>query len=83
MTATTPDQPQAPLVCRSCGADAIVLAYCVPVYVFAKSGRAARVVVADEEVVFRRRIWCRRCGDILNTQEEPDIGTWPAWEVGW
>lgn len=71
-----------PLKCSVCGSDSIVLAYCAPVYVFAKSGQATRVVVADEEIEFRDRAWCRRCGDMLSTSE-PELGDWPAWEVGW
>ena len=78
MTAVDPD----PLTCRACGSDSIVLAYSAPVYVLVKAGVAARVVVADEEVEFRSRAWCRRCGEVF-TPPEPETGSWPAWEVGW
>lgn len=82
MTAPTAGS-DASLVCPACGSDGIVLAYCAPVYVFTKAGQVARVVVADEEIEFRNRTWCRRCGDVISTTEEPELGTWSAWEVGW
>lgn len=82
MTATTAGS-DSPLACPACGSEGIVLAYSAPVYVFAKGGQVTRVVVADEEIEFGRRAWCRRCGEVLSTGEEPDLGTWPAWEVGW
>jgi hypothetical protein len=39
--------------------------------------------VSDEEVEFRNEAWCRRCGNRWRLQAEPEVGTWPAWEVGW
>lgn len=78
-TTTDPDPPQ----CPACSSVAIVLAYRAPVYVLVKSGHAARVVVADEEVVFDDQAWCRRCGERWRVDGEPELGTWPAWEVGW
>lgn len=78
LIAPTPD----PLACPACGSDQVVLAYSAPVYVLFKAGAAARVIVSDEEVEYRDRAWCRRCGEVFNPPE-PDTGTWPAWEVGW
>jgi len=75
--------PDRHLICDACGSDSMVVSYRAPVYVFVTAGRAARVVVADEESEFARRIWCRRCGEIRDASQEPDLGTWPAWEVGW
>lgn len=82
MPTTTSTDPE-PLVCPTCGTDALVLAYQAPVYLLIKAGVASRVVVADEEVEFKGRTWCRRCGEVFHPAEEPDTGTWPAWEVGW
>ncbi len=73
---------QGPLACPACGSDSVVLAYSAPVFVLAKAGVAARVVVSDEEAEYRDRAWCRRCGEVFNPAE-PELGAWPAWEVGW
>jgi len=72
-----------PLVCMFCGSAEMVLAYQAPVYVFATKGEVKRVVVADEEVEFEGRVWCRRCGETVNPNTEPWLGDWPAWQVGW
>lgn len=72
-----------PLLCMACGSDSMVAVYRAPVYVFISKGQATRVVVADEESEFAQRVWCRRCGETCDTGKEPELGTWPAWEVGW
>lgn len=72
-----------PLRCPACGSEGLVLAYQASVYVLVKAGKPARVVVADEEVEYRERTWCRRCGEVWHPESEPELGTWPAWEVGW
>lgn len=82
MTATLAESDSS-LACPACGSDSVALAYSAPVYVLVKAGQPTRVVVADEESEFRGRAWCRRCGEVWNPGEEPDLGTWPAWEVGW
>lgn len=78
-TTIDPDPP----ACPACRSEGIVFSYQVPVYVLVKAGHVTRVVVADEEIEFRSRAWCRRCGQTWTPEEEPDLGTWPAWEVGW
>lgn len=79
---TTLAEPE-PIMCRGCGSDQVVLAFGAPVYALIKRGAVARVVVSDEEVEFRNEAWCRRCGNRWRLQAEPEVGTWPAWEVGW
>lgn len=79
---TTLAEPE-PIMCRGCGSDQVVLAYGALVYALIKRGVVARVVVSDEEVEFRNEAWCRKCGTRWRLQTGPEVGTWPAWEVGW
>ena len=74
---------QHPLRCPSCENQTVVLRYSTPVYVLTTNGVVTRVVVSDEESEFAGSAWCRRCGERWDLQAEPDLGTWPAWEVGW
>lgn len=78
MTAVDPE----PLACPGCGSDQIVLAYTAPVYVVCQRGVATRVVVGDEEVEYGSKAWCRHCGERF-TPPKRELGTWPAWQVGW
>ena len=71
-----------PLECSGCGSTEVALTYAAPVHVFVRDTRVVSVRVDDEQSRFGGTALCAICGHRWRLAEEPEMGIWPAWEVG-
>ena len=66
-----------------CGSTELCIAYRTPVFAYLRGGTVVRAVVPDDqELVLGGVVRCLVCDRFWILDEKPDMGMWPAWELG-
>jgi hypothetical protein len=66
-----------------CGSTELCIAYRTPVFAYVCDRTVVRVVVPDDqELVLGGVVRCLICDGFWILDERPDVGAWPAWELG-
>ena len=66
-----------------CGSTELCIAYRTPVFAYLRDRKVIRVIVPDEqELVLGGVVRCQTCDRFWIMDDKPDIGPWPAWELG-
>ena len=66
-----------------CGSTELCIAYRTPVFAYLRDRKVVRVIVPDEqELVLGGVARCQTCDRFWIMDDKPDVGAWPAWELG-
>lgn len=69
------------LTCE-CGSRKVCICYSTLVFAYLEDRSVTGVVVADEETDFSAVVRCLACERFWILEEEPEVGIWPAWQIG-
>jgi hypothetical protein len=66
-----------------CGSTELCIAYRTPVFAYLRDRTVVRLVVPDDQdLVLGGVVRCLACDRFWILEGEPNVGAWPAWELG-